>query len=197
MTKKSSQYDQPTIIPYVEEDIVLPKNAAEAMPELTPTEELEMRANTIKLMSDLMGQDIEIKEENIKEAEGIAREMASNPTYKPVLATYKNETLAYLAGLVQNMNAMVVDDLAELKLYVVNKLLYEAEHAKDSKVRISALSKLGEVDGVDAFKKRTEVIVKHQTMEEVEDELSKTLTEIRTRVKVIDAEFTEVKEVRA
>jgi hypothetical protein len=66
----------------------------------------------------------------------------------------------------------------------------EVENAKDSKNRISALSKLGEVDGVDAFKKRSEMTVKVQTMEEVEKELLLTLESLES--KVIDVEAREI-----
>ena len=46
------------LIPDIEENIPLPRNAAEAFPQLSPTEELNHRANVIKLMSDLTGQPI-------------------------------------------------------------------------------------------------------------------------------------------
>jgi hypothetical protein len=83
--------------------------------------------------------------------------------------------MAYLAGMISQSNCMLVDELSDLKMYVVNKLVYEIEHARDSKSRIAALSKLGEVDGVDAFKKRSEVTMKVQSIEEVEKELLITL----------------------
>ena len=88
------------------------------------------------------------------------------------------------------MNTSIVDDLADLKLYVVNKLVQEIENAKDPKSRIAALSKLGEVDGVDAFKKRSEMTVKVMPIEEVERELLATLENIESRY--IDVEAREV-----
>ena len=66
----------------------------------------------------------------------------------------------------------------------------EIEAAKDPKVRVAAISKLGEVDGVDAFKKRSEVTHKHLTIEEVEKELLQTLETIED--KVIDVEAREI-----
>jgi hypothetical protein len=75
-------------------------------------------------------------------------------------------------------------------MYVVNKLVAEVENARDPKVRVAALSKLGEVDGVDAFKKRTEVTHKILTAEEVEKELLETLQSLEG--KVIDVEAREV-----
>jgi len=178
------------IIPPIEESIPLPANATEAMPELSPTEELQVRANVVKLMADMTGQEISVDEENRTQAEDLAREMMENPRYRPTFSKYPNETLAYLAGLVAQMNTAIVDDLADLKLYVVNKLVQEVETAKDPKARISALSKLGEIDGVDAFKKRSEMTVKVMPIEEVEKELLATLENIESRY--IDVEAREV-----
>ncbi len=174
------------IVPPIEENIPLPENAKEAFPELTATQELEMRANVIKLMSDLTGQEIAPTQENADQAKELAKNMMANPAYRPDYAQYPNETLAMLAGMVAQMNVSIVEELSDLKMYVVNKLIAEVENAKDPKARISALSKLGEVDGVDAFKKRSEVTHKHLTIEEVEKELLETLETIED--KVIDVE---------
>lgn len=178
-------------VPDIEEGIPLPASAKEAFPDLTPAQELEMRANVIKLMSDLTGQPIVPNAEQSVQAQELAREMVSNPSYRPDFANYPNETLAMLAGMVAQMNVSIVEDLADLKMYVVNKLVAEVESAKDPKARISALTKLGEIDGVDAFKKRSEVTMKVQSIEEVEKELLETLSSLEKRV--IDVEFTESK----
>ena len=178
------------IVPYIEENIPLPQNAKEAFPELSPNEELQMRANVIKLMSDLTGQELSPTKENANQATELARKMASDPKHRPEFSKYPNETLAFLAGMVAQMNVSIVDELSDLKLYVVNKLVAEVENAKDPKVRVAALSKLGEVDGVDAFKKRSEITHKIMTAEEVEKELLETLQNLEN--KIIDVEAREV-----
>jgi hypothetical protein len=76
----------------------------------------------------------------------------------------------------------VVEDLVQLKNFVVNALLDEYNNASESKTRIQALSKLGEVDGVDAFKKRTETTHIIKPIEEVEKELMSVLEGIEYRV---------------
>ena len=159
------------LVPPLDEDIPLPASATVALPELSPQEELNMRVRTIKLISDLTGAAIVPDDGNIQEAEQLARQMIENPEMRPDFATYPNETIAYLAGMVSQMNHQIVGELSDLKLYVVNKLVFEVEHAKDSKSRIAALAKLGEIDGVDAFKRRSEVTMKVQPIEEVEKEL--------------------------
>jgi hypothetical protein len=184
-------------VPDIEENIPLPSNAKEAFPELSPAEELNARAATIKFISDLTGQPIVPNESNAQEAKALAKEMAENPQFRPEFANYPNETLALLAGMVAQMNVSIVEDLADLKLYVVNKLVMEVENAKDAKARITALTKLGEVDGVDAFKKRSEVTHKVQPLEEVEKELLETLKFLKSKTIEADEppaaiEFTDV-----
>jgi len=190
ITAGDSAYMSEPIIPHIEENIPLPKSAVDAFPELSPAEELTMRANVVKLMSDLTGKPLIPTQENADQAKEIAREMITNPSLRPDFAKYPNETLAMLAGMVAQMNVSIVDELSDLKLYVVNKLVMEVENAKDAKTRVSALSKLGEIDGVDAFKKRSEVTHKILSIEEVERELLDTLGSLEN--KVIDVEAREI-----
>ena len=178
------------LVPNIEENIPLPENAKDAFPELTPAQELQMRANVVKLMSDLTGQIISPTKENADQATEIAKKMAADPTYRPDYAQYPNETLAYLAGMVAQMNVSIVNELSDLKMYVVNKLVAEIEASKDAKIRVAALGKLGEIDGVDAFKKRTEITHKVLTIQEVEAELLETLGSLEN--KVIDVEAREI-----
>ncbi len=178
------------IVPNIEEHVPLPSSAMEALPELTPQQEIEMRAKTIKLISDLNNDPIEPTPEHMEIARQIAKQMVENPAHRPEFAKYPNEVMAYLAGMVAQSNCMIVEELSDLKLYVVNKLVAEIENAKDPKARIAALSKLGEVDGVDAFKKRSEVTHKVQSLEEVEKELIETLNMLEDQV--VDVEIREI-----
>lgn len=171
-----------TLFPDIEDNIPLPANAAEAFPDLSPVEEMNMRARTIKFISDLTGVAISPTQEDAKQAQALAKEMIENPKVRPDFSKYPNELMAYLAGMVAQSNCMIVEDLSELKLYVVNRLVQEVEGAKDSKTRIQALAKLGEVDGVDAFKKRSEVTMQIKPIEEVEKELLSVLEGIEYRV---------------
>jgi hypothetical protein len=175
------------IVPPIEENIPLPDNAKDAFPDLTAEQELQMRANVITLMSDLTGQELAPTKENVDQAKTLAKEMMANPQYRPDYSKYPNETLAMLAGMVAQMNVSIVEELSDLKMYVVNKLVAEVEAAKDPKVRVAALAKLGEVDGVDAFKKRSEVTHKHMSIEEVESELLNTLSIIEGQVIDVEA----------
>lgn len=158
-----------TYILEVDKDIALPKSAAEALPSMTQEEELEVYARTIKLLSDLQGKPIEPDEQDKKTARELAKSMLVDGK-KVEFANYRNETVAYLAGMVTEYDQMIVRDYADLKLYVVNKLVEHSTNP-DPKFAIPAIKALGEIDGVDAFKKRTEVTVQHKTTEEVEQSL--------------------------
>jgi hypothetical protein len=174
------------LIPDIEDDVPIPGSIEEALPELSPAEELNMRARTIKLLADLKGDPILPTLEHEAEARDLAHKMMSDPALRPDYAKYPNETMAYLAGMIAQSNCMLVEELADLKLYVVNKLILEVENAKDSKSRITALSKLGEVDGVDAFKKRSEVTMQVKPIQEVEKELLSVLDGIEYSVRTVD-----------
>jgi hypothetical protein len=199
---QENQQDKPSnevvIVPFIEENIPIPKNAREALPSMTSEDEVMLRAQTIKEVSDIMGEEIAPNAKNVKEAEDLARKMVENPGMKQEYGIYANETMAYLGGLVGSYNHMIVKDLADLKLYVVNKLV-EIVHHEDSnlKEQITALRSIGEVDGVDAFKKKTEVVHKMETMEEVETELLSMLKELKAKAllkpksETIDAEIVE------
>jgi hypothetical protein len=199
---QENQQDKPNndvvIVPFIEENIPIPKNARDALPSMTSEDEVMLRAKTIKEVSDIMGEEIAPNAKNVKEAEDLARKMVENPGMKQEYGIYANETMAYLGGLVGSYNHMIVKDLADLKLYVVNKLV-EIVHHEDSnlKEQITALRSIGEVDGVDAFKKKTEVVHKMETMEEVETELLSMLKELKAKAllkpksETIDAEIVE------
>ena len=192
IAQQDDGFNHVVMMPNIEEDIPLPKNASEAMPELSIDDEITMRASTIKLIADLKGENIEPTKENVAKARELATQMINNPDLRPEFGNYPNETMAFLAGLVAQSNHMIVKDLADFKLYVVNGLVKMAETAKSDKDKIAALKSIGEVDGVDAFKKKTEITHITKTIEEVEDSLLKTLEAIEG--KIVDVEYEDIKD---
>lgn len=165
------------IVPPLEQDIPM-----EAMPELSIQEELEMRVRTIQLLSDISGNPLQPDPVAITQANQLAHQMISDPTLRPDYSKYPNESIAFLAGMVAQSNCSLVDELSEYKNYVVTKLVGEIENSTSAKDRISALRLLGEIDGVDAFKRRTEQTLIIRPIEEVEKELSSVLEALSVRV---------------
>lgn len=186
--------DAVVMVPHLEQNIPIPLSARDALPDLNNEEELEMLANTVKLISDLTEEPIQATQEDIMEAKTIAETMIKNPETKVQLKKYKNSTLASLAGMVESINASVVDDLSDLKTVVVNGLLREAMTSEKSKERITALRAIGEIDGVNAFKKHTEVVHTSMSLDDIEEKLKVLVNKIQKRLdeketQVVDAEI--------
>jgi hypothetical protein len=171
-----------SVMPAIDTHVEMPKNKNEAIPAMTTQQEVDVRSHTIKILSDIQGDGLEPTTEEIEEAEGLAKEMMTNPELKIEYGNYPNETIAYLAGLVAQTSHMVAKDLADIKLSVLNGLLQEAATAPSPRERISAWSKIGEIDGVDAFKKKTEIIHINKTGKELEEELLRTIQELKGKV---------------
>lgn len=178
------------ITPEIDSGMPLPASATEAMPDLSAQEELDMRVRTIKMISDLTGNPIIPDDADKDQARQLAQTILSDPANTPQLAKYNNPTLAYLAGMVAQHDTYIVQELAELKKYVVNQLVAESTDT-NPKIRLAALRAIGEVDGVDAFKRRTEITHKTQTLEEVEQELLEKLAKLEKRT--IDVQAVEIK----
>jgi len=171
----------------IDPNIPLPANAAEALPPMTPKEELEVRARTIKLIADLQGKPIHPSDKDKDEARALAKKMVEDPKGHIQFSNYKNETLAYLAGMVSQYDQMIVRDLADFKIFVVNKLVEQTESGNAKDV-IAALKALGEVDGVDAFKRRSEVTVQFKPIDQVEKDLLAKLEKLERLTKYADAQ---------
>ena len=81
--------------PDIDSLIPLPVSATDAMPNLSPREELEMRARTVKMLSDLTGQPITPTEPEKDAAREAAHAMMTNPENVPALAQYVHVFLLF------------------------------------------------------------------------------------------------------
>ena len=190
MTDEELQLD--SIVPPIEENIPLPISQKQAMPDMTAEQELNIRAETIKTLSDIKGEPIEPDSKHAQEARKLADEMMNNPDLKPDFASYPNETMAYLAGMVAQSNVMLTKQFADFKLYVLNNAVMLHETSTNPRDKLGALRMIGEIDGVDAFKKKTEVMHINKTGKELEEELKKAIADLRG--KVIEGDLIEVVE---
>ena len=190
------------MMPNIEEDVPLPKNAKDAMPELGLEEELQVRVETVKTIADLKGEPIpEANPKEQQKAVDFVKRVMTDPNFKPEYGNYSDPTMAFCAGMVAQTQVLLAKELADYKLYVVNNLIKVIESTKNPKEKTTALRALGEVDGVDAFKKKTEVTHKMETMEEVEKELLTMLNDFKQKglmkepAQTIDAELIEETDV--
>jgi hypothetical protein len=190
------------MMPNIEEDIPLPKNAKDDMPELGMEEELQVRVETVKTIADLKGEPIpEASPKEQQKAVDFVKRVMTDPNFKPEYGNYSDPTMAFCAGMVAQTQVLLAKQLADYKLYVVNNLIKVIESTTNPKEKTTALRALGEVDGVDAFKKKTEVTHKMESMEEVEKELLTMLNDFKRQglmkepAQTIDAEVIEETDV--
>ena len=94
LNQGDNQVDPVIVVPFIEEDVPLPKNAKEALPSMTSEEEVMLRGQTIKEISDITGEDIQPDADHIKDAEEIAMKMIEDPGLKQEYGIYPNETIA-------------------------------------------------------------------------------------------------------
>ena len=188
------------MMPNIEEDVPLPKNAKDAMPELGMEEELQVRVETVKTIADLKGEPIpDASPVEQQKAVDFVKRVMTDPNFKPEYGNYTDPTMAFCAGMVAQTQVLLAKQLADYKLYVVNNLIKVIETTENPKEKTTALRALGEVDGVDAFKKKTEVTHKVESMEEVEKELLTMLNDFKQKglmkepAQTIDAELIEDK----
>jgi hypothetical protein len=189
------------MMPNIEEGVPLPKNPKEAMPELGMEEELQVRVETVKTIADLKGEPIPTASpaEQQKAVDFVKRVM-TDPNFKPEYGTYTDPTMAFCAGMVAQTQVLLAKELADYKLYVLNSLVQIVHDTESNqKEKITALRSIGEIDGVDAFKKKTEITHKMESMEEVEKELLTMLNDFKQKgllkepAQTIDAEVIEDK----
>ena len=190
------------MMPNIEEDVPLPKNAKDAMPELGMEEELQVRVETVKTIADLKGEPIpDASPKEQQQAVDFVKKVMTDPNFKPEYGNYTDPTMAFCAGMVAQTQVLLAKELADYKLYVVNNLIKVIESTTNPKEKTTALRALGEVDGVDAFKKKTEVTHKMESMEEVEKELLTMLNDFKRQglmkepAQTIDAEVIEETDV--
>lgn len=170
------------MMPNIEEDVPIPKTSKDAMPELSMEKELQVRVETIKTIADLKGEPIpDASPTEQQKAVDFVKRVMTDPNFKPEYGTYTDPTMAFCAGMVAQTQVLLAKDLADYKLYIVNNLIKVIESTQNAKEKTAALRALGEIDGVDAFKRKTEVTHKIESMDEVEKELLTMLNQFKAQ----------------
>ena len=86
-------------------------------------------------------------------------------------------SLQHLRTYLDEFGHIVVNQAAEVRNLVTNRLLEESQNA-DPRIRIRALELLGKISDVGLFTERTEVLVTHQTTDELRAKLRKKLEKL-------------------
>lgn len=97
-------------------------------------------------------------------------------------------TIINLEAILSEWDQEVLDVSRRLRNYVTNKMIMESVDP-DPKQRMRALENLGKISSVGLFSDRIEVNVTHRSVEDIENELAKTLELYMGKAEEVDPEF--------
>jgi hypothetical protein len=166
-------------------------------PKTTPTEVVGGKLRTLDLFASLGVVNDEALKNATNEEKHRAREAFSavvdpraNPkeAKKAALALRTPVSTAYASTMLQAYDWDYVAQAANIRAFVVTKLIDEAERNPDAKYRLRSLELLGKVSGVDLFENRVQVSITHTPQAEIEKRLGE-------KLKMLQAIDVETKEV--
>lgn len=160
---------------------------------------LEAAAGTARLLESA-GLDITFGDEDLDDAAETARQAARNPSSlqtKAAKAALTRKTPAALLlteKILQEYGHQIVQEAAQVRHMVVNKLIQETENP-DARIRVKALELLGKVSDVGLFTEKQEITVTHQTSDDLRARLRQKLQKLVDVTPVEDAEVADFEEI--
>jgi hypothetical protein len=95
-------------------------------------------------------------------------------------------TVQHLYKMLNDYDQQVVEEAVQLRRFITNKLIEDTGHT-DARHRLKALELLGKISDVGLFSEKTEVVVKHSTPEDLENQIKNKLAKLITKGKTIEA----------
>jgi len=153
----------------------------------------------LKLFNEAFGEDSNV----MKEAESLIDNPDKAPKTKlptPNIApnqVFNTYTAVKLGSILSEYDKQVVEDSAQLRTYVTNKLV-EVSDCGDVKHELRALELLGKISDVGLFAEKTEINVNH-TADSLEHAIKDKIARIigMKESEIHDAEFNELKEINS
>ena len=153
----------------------------------------------LKLFNEAFGEDSNV----MKEAESLIDNPDKAPKTKlptPNIApnqVFNTYTAVKLGSILSEYDKQVVEDSAQLRTYVTNKLV-EVSDCGDTKHELRALELLGKISDVGLFAEKTEINVNH-TADSLEHAIKDKIARIigMKESEIHDAEFDELKEINS
>jgi len=117
-------------------------------------------------------------------------EKTSKEVTIPRLSSMTPESLRATRAILDEFGRAVVNHSLEIRHTVTNKLILETGNP-DPRVRIRALELLGKISDVGLFTDRTEVVVTHQSTDELRNKLREKLLKLKNPIE----DYTDVVEI--
>ena len=167
----------------------------EAEAPTTFKKKVEVASKTAKVLLD-GGAEIPVSTQEKIDAEHLFRaftDLDDNPKLNKITTKTLETpaTVQHLYKMLNDYDHQVVEEAVQLRRFITNKLIEDTNHT-DARHRLRALELLGKISDVGLFSEKTEVVVKHASPEDLENQIKNKLAKLITRGKTIDASIDDI-----
>jgi len=167
----------------------------EAEAPTTFKKKVEVASKTAKVLLD-GGAEIPVSTQEKIDAEHLFRaftDLDENPKLNKITTKTLETpaTVQHLYKMLNDYDHQVVEEAVQLRRFITNKLIEDTNHT-DARHRLRALELLGKISDVGLFSEKTEVVVKHASPEDLENQIKNKLAKLITRGKTIDASIDDI-----
>jgi len=146
-------------------------------------ERISAAAATLDLLSEV-GYEFDVSEEDVAAANDLAQSFAKDPIKTSKELTHRRAsslapaTIALVKTILDEFGHEIAESAKVIRNLVVNKLIIESENL-DARIRMKALENLGKMSDVALFTERSEVLVTHQSTDDLKSKLKEKLQRLR------------------
>jgi hypothetical protein len=164
-------------------------NADRAVPMTGEAQSIDLRerisaaAATLDLLTEV-GYEFDISDDDIAAANDLAKSFARDPNETSKAVTHKRAsglapaTVALVKTILDEFSHEIVESSKAIRNLVINKLIIESENP-DARIRIRAIEMLGKMSDVALFTERSEVLITHQSSDDLKNKLKEKLQKLR------------------
>jgi len=164
-------------------------NADRAVPMTNEAQNIDLRerisaaAATLDLLSEV-GYEFDISDDDIAAANDLAKSFAKDPAATSKTTTHRRAsslapaTIALVKTILDEFGHEIAESSKAIRNLVVNKLIIESENP-DARIRIKAIEMLGKMSDVALFTERSEVLITHQSTDDLKSKLKEKLQRLR------------------
>jgi hypothetical protein len=164
-------------------------NADRAVPMTGEAQSIDLRerisaaAATLDLLTEV-GYEFDISDDDIAAANDLAKSFAKDPVETSKAATHRRAsglapaTIALVKTILDEFSHEIVESSKAIRNLVINKLIIESENP-DARIRIRAIEMLGKMSDVALFTERSEVLITHQSSDDLKSKLKEKLQKLR------------------
>jgi hypothetical protein len=146
-------------------------------------ERISAAAATLDLLTEV-GYEFDISDDDIAAANDLAKSFARDPNETSKAVTHKRAsglapaTVALVKTILDEFSHEIVESSKAIRNLVINKLIIESENP-DARIRIRAIEMLGKMSDVALFTERSEVLITHQSSDDLKSKLKEKLQKLR------------------